>query len=83
MYVPLAPAELDLEDDLRVCQLAQRGNYTQKKKKRKIILEDTESLKSICELEIDCERSCLRSEIRAENKSVIGFAFHTYPPRHC
>lgn len=33
VYVPLAPAELDLEDDLRVCQLAQRGNYTQKKKK--------------------------------------------------
>lgn len=32
MYVPLVPAELDLEDDLRVCQLTQRGNYTQKKK---------------------------------------------------
>lgn len=81
MYVAVAPAELDLEDDLRVCPLAQRGNYTQKK--GKIILEDTESLKIICELETDCERSCLKSEIRAENKPVIGFAFHTYPPRHC
>lgn len=81
VYVILHSAELDVEDELRVCQLAQSGNCTQRKATD--ILEDTESLKIICELEIGCEKSCPQNEIKAENKSVIGFELHLHPQRHC